>query len=150
MPIRYRLLQATTAFVMAAQALVVAVFTFVFNFSESFAPLDEPTESATGRLRISMAIGAVVIAVALSAGAMLIRSCARGTSARSAVAVAAVAAVMELLLVVDALLSGSGSSVLTRGAALAMLALCFLTDPAHLNRGRRARGAHALDSSGTN
>ncbi|MGI5397771.1 hypothetical protein [Streptomyces sp. CA-251251] len=147
MPIRYRLLQATTAFVMAAQALVVAVFTFVFNSAESFAPLDEPTESATGRLRISMAIGAVVIAVALSAGAMLIRSCARGTSARSAVAVAAV---MELLLVVDALLSGSGSSVLMRGAALAMLALCFLTDPAHLNRGRRARGSHALDSSGTN
>ncbi|MFH9575644.1 hypothetical protein ACH4MG_34545 [Streptomyces sp. NPDC017454] len=146
MPIRYRLLQAATAFVLAAQALVVAVFTFVFNSVEAFAPLDEPTESVTGRLWISIAIGVVVIAVALSACAMLIRSCARGTSSRSAVAVAAV---MELLLVVDALLSGSGSSVLTRGAALAMLALCFLTDPAHRSRGRRARGTSALDSPGT-
>jgi hypothetical protein len=132
MLIGYRLLQAATAIVLAGQALVVAVFTFVFNAIEGFAPLDEPAESVANRVRISMAIGAAVIAVALWACAMLLRSCVRGTSARAAVAVATA---MELLLVADALLSGFEGSALLRGTALVMLVLCFLADPAY--RGRR-------------
>lgn len=143
MPIGYRLLQAATALVLAGQALVAAVFTFLFNAVEAFAPLDEPAESVTGRVRISMAAGAAVIAVALWACAMLVRSCMRGASARAAVAVAAV---MELLLVADALLSGSGGSALLRGTALVMLVLCFLIDPAHRGRGRRARGARVAET----
>lgn len=145
MPIGYRLLQAATAIVLAGQALVVAVFTFVFNTIEAFAPLDEPADSVTNRVQISMAVGVAIIAVALWGCAMLLRSCVRGTSARVAVAVAAA---MELLLIADTLLNGSGGSVLPRGIALVMLVLCFLIDPAHRSRGRRVRGAHVVDTPG--
>lgn len=145
MPVGHRLLQAATAIVLAGQALVAAVFTFVFHTIEAFAPLDEPAESVTSRVRISMAVGTAVTTVALWACAMLLRSCARGTSARTAVAVAAA---MELVLVADALLNGSAGSALPRGAALVMLVLCFLTDPAHRGRGRRVRGARAVGIPG--
>lgn len=145
MPIGYRLLQAATAIVLAGQALVVAVFTFALNTIEAFAPLDEPPESVANRMQISMAVGAAIIIVALWACVVLLRSCVRGTSARAAVAVAAV---MELLLIADTLLNGSGGSALPRGIALVMLALCFLTDPAHRSRGRRMRGVHAVDTPG--
>ncbi|MEV7994484.1 hypothetical protein AB0O67_21970 [Streptomyces sp. NPDC086077] len=145
MPIGYRLLQAATALVLAGQAYMTVVFTFFFNTIAGFAPLDEPAESVAARVRISMAFGAAIIAVALWACAMLVRACVRGTSARAAVAVAAT---MELLLVASALLRGSESSALMRGTALVMLVLCLPIDPAHRGRGRRVRGARAVGTPG--
>ncbi|MER6409353.1 hypothetical protein ABT269_39200, partial [Streptomyces viridosporus] len=57
MPIGYRLFQAATAIVPAGQTLAAAVFAFVFGVVQGLSPLDEPAESVTGRVRISMTVG---------------------------------------------------------------------------------------------
>ncbi|WP_340557251.1 hypothetical protein [Streptomyces sp. GSL17-111] len=143
-----RLLRAATALVLLAQSTVVAVFAFVLNSIAAFAPLDEPPESVAYRVRISMVVGGVVVAVGLWACGTLLRSCVRGTSARTAIAVAAV---LELALVASALVRTSGESVVLRGAALVLLVLCFLADPAApcpRPRRRRRDGDHGELSRG--
>lgn len=129
MPIRHRLLQAATALVLVGQSLVIAVFAFVFgpHATEGFASLDEPAEAVASTVRMSMAIGAIMIAIFLWACVMLLRSCLRGTPTRVAVVAAAV---LEAALVVYAVPGGLGESGLMRGGALLMLLLCLWIDPA--------------------